>query len=660
MVKVRDSQLLVFDQAIDIETWFSSIAEKLGNKTTGSLRNACILAQLAGEEEGNFLGESCFRQGLVMGDILADIGADQDTIAAAIIHSSIQYADLRMEDVREHLGSTVARLIDGVCKMDAASTFEKQTSSYLQDHTQIDKLRRMLLAMVEDVRVVLIKLAERLYLLRGAITLQEPERKRLAQETLDIYAPLASRLGIGQLKWELEDLAFRYLEPTTYKKIAALLDQRRIEREQYVATLIQTVESALQKETIFNFKVYGRAKHIYSIYRKMQRKQVGFEKIYDAIALRILVDNLEDCYKALSCVHTLWEPIPTEFDDYIALPKPNGYRSIHTAVKGPDYHNVEVQIRTLAMHEESELGVAAHWIYKEGKPAASGYEQKIAWLRQVLEWQNELAKKNQPIEALHSQAFDDRIYVFTPAGQVLELPKGATPLDFAYHIHSEVGHRCKGAKVNTKIVPLIHSLQTGDQVEIITGKDPAPSRDWLSPHLGFLKSPRAKAKVHHWFKQQDYQRHLAEGESLFTRESRRLHLKEVDLNAIASKLHYKTKGDLMAALGCGDLRVSQILSFVEKETEEAASLGPPEAPTALSSQAPTIPETARIAISGVSHLMTYIAKCCHPAPGDPVIGYITISRGLTLHHRDCPNLRQHRKHRAARFIEVEWGKSNEK
>ncbi len=658
MVKTRDTQLHVFGQAIDVDTWLAQLTSKLDDQKINLLRNACILAKLAGETETNFLGESCFHQGLVMADILANINADQQTIAAAIIHSSVQYADLRTDDVNEHLGKAITDLITGVKKMDAVNTFEQYATPVNQDHTHINNLRHMLLAMVEDVRVVLIKLAERTYMLRAATIISDTLRKRLAQETLDIYAPLASRLGIAQIKWELEDLAFRYLQPDTYKNIAKMLDQRRVDREQYVADFIITLQAKLNAEQVTNAHIYGRAKHIHSIYRKMQRKNIDFNKVYDATAVRILVNTTEECYKALSCVHSLWEHIKEEFDDYITTPKPNGYRSIHTVIRGPNARNVEVQIRTRTMHDECELGMAAHWVYKEEVKAKLRYEQKIAWLRQVLEWQNDLVKSHQPIDATHTHIFDDRIYVFTPAGHVLDLPSGATALDFAYHIHSDVGHRCRGAKVNNRIVPLTYLLQTGEQIEIITGKTAAPSRDWLNPNLHYLKSSRAKAKIHHWFKQQDYQQHLAQGEAIYIKESKRLHLKDVDLNKIAIQLHYKTKQDLLAALGCGDVRIAQLLNIIQQAsltpiTSPISQTPPSTRPKPATNSAAT--NTADILINGVSGLLTYIAKCCHPIPGDPIVGYITIGRGVTIHQQHCQNISKLNQEQQQRIVEVDWG-----
>ncbi len=653
MVKIREKQMPVLaNGSINYEIWLSHIAEKLDTNNINLLRNACILAQLAGEEEPNFCGESCLHQGLVMAEVLADLNLDQETIAAAIIHSSVQYADLSREDIQEHLGDTIADLINGVSKMDAVSTLEHHSSIHDQDHVQIDSLRRMLLAMVEDVRVVLIKLAERVYMMRVAHILSNIRRPQLAKETLAIYAPLASRLGIGQLKWELEDLSFRYIDPETYKRIAKLLASRRIDRDKYVENVIATLEEQLHKEGIHAPQIHGRAKHIYSIYRKMQRKNIDFAQIYDATAVRVLVPTIKDCYTVLSTVHSLWKHIPEEFDDYVATPKPNGYRSIHTAVVGPENKNIEVQIRTFDMHEESELGVAAHWIYKEGGTHRSGYEEKIAWLRQVLEWQQELSEQDQPLEEIRAQAFDDRVYVFTPANHIVDLPRGSTPVDFAYNIHSEVGHRCRGAKINGKIVPLTHKLSTGEQVEIITAKEAGPSRDWLNPHHGYLKSSRAKAKILHWFKQQDYDKNLARGEDMFAQELKRLNIDSIDIDKLAPQLNYKSGRDVLAALGCGDVRITQIHSLLQAQLRPSEEI---ESKIKTQTRPRAKKNKDDITVSGVGNLLTHIARCCKPVPGDPIIGYITFGRGVSIHNRNCPNIVEASKAKQERLVEVEWG-----
>jgi GTP pyrophosphokinase len=519
----------------------------------------------------------------------------------------------------------------------------------------------MLLAMVEDIRVVLIKLAESVYLLRMARFLTADAQVSLARQMLHLYAPLANRLGLSQLKWELEDRAFRYLNPSAYKEISHSLNQSLIEREQYIARMTKQLQDWLVAAHIKKTEIAGRAKHIYSIYRKMTRKHVGYDQIYDVNALRVLVPTIEDCYTVLSIVHTQWEPIKKEFDDYIATPKPNGYRSIHTAVFADEGRLLEIQIRTLDMHHESELGGAAHWRYKEGAQQGTSYDAKIAWLRQILEWQKELTTETGESTKQHSSLFEDRAYVFTPDGKIIDLPQGATPLDFAYHIHSEVGHRCRGAKVNGHIVPLTSALHTGDRVEILTTKHPAPSRDWLNPHLGYLKTSRARAKVHHWLKLQDFDKNAAEGRSILDKELARLGIDKPDYDKLASYLNFKKQEDIFAALGAGDIRLSQVLNGIQailvpaKRTVDHSVL--PIKTIKKSASAST--GHSEIYIQGVGNLVTQLAKCCKPLPGEPITGYITQGRGVMIHRKDCRSILQATQKNPERLIETTWGAKGE-
>ena len=533
--------------------------------------------------------------------------------------------------------------------------------SLLGTHTHLNKarienLRKMLLAMVEDVRVVLIKLGERLTLLRQAGQFSASDKTVIAQEVTDIYAPLANRLGLGQIKWEMEDLAFRYLDPEAYKKLASYLDERRVKREHYIELAISSLHEAIEKAGIQNVQMTGRAKHLYSIYRKMQRKALDYDQIYDTSAVRVIVPRLEDCYAVLGIVHTLWEPIPTEFDDYITQPKPNGYRSLHTAVKGPEHKNLEVQIRTQAMHEESELGVAAHWMYKEGTAKKTGYENKINWLRQVLDWQKELTGTNKVIDSTATEIFNDRVYVLTPVGDIIDLSRGSTPLDFAYQVHSQIGHRCRGAKVNGHIVPLNYLLKMGDSVEILTAKQPNPSRDWMNPHLGYLHTARARAKVHHWFKEQDFEKNVLDGQAIFDREIKRLGV-DPDRTKLAEKLHFKGIKEVMAALGRGDVRMSHLLHAIQPPTplEPKELLQKTKQPLATDKKY-TVPG---VSIQGVGNLLTHTARCCKPLPGDLIIGFITRGRGVSIHRRDCLNVLQASAANQERLIEVEWGEKTE-
>lgn len=639
------------DQPIQIEAWLTHIDGKT-SVNIDELRHAIQLASLAGEDQATPHGDSCLQRGLNMADILADLSLDPDTLAAAICYSSVIYADLNLEDIQEQLGPKVAKLITGTKKMAAIDILHQQQQS--QNHQQLDNIRKMFLAMVDDVRVVLIKLAEHLCMLRLARDLSAPMRKLIAKETMDIYAPLANRLGIGQMKWQLEDLAFRYMEPEAYKKLSKSLNTKRSQREHYVNAVKLKLEQTMHQAGVNHAEITGRAKHIYSIHRKMQRKNVDLAEIYDAIAFRILLPTIEDCYTALGEVHALWKHIPKEFDDYINSPKPNGYQSIHTAVVGPEQKHVEIQIRTQEMHEESEMGVAAHWKYKEGATKQSAYEEKIAWLRQVMDWQKELTDTGTETVETYQNVFEDRVYVFTPSGDIIDLAKGATPLDFAYNIHSEIGHRCRGAKINGKIVPLTYILSTGEKVDILTTKQGHPSRDWLNPHLGYLKTSRAKAKVHHWFRTQNFDKNLSEGHSIYDKEIKRLNLSKVDLQPITKRLNYKTNDDLLAGLGRGDVKITTIIHALEAELQpirRAAKIDTAK----KASRSPLPTKVTEIEIQGVGNLLTHFGKCCKPVPGDVVIGYVTLGRGVSIHRGDCRNLLHSSQSNPERLLEVSWG-----
>lgn len=654
MVKVKEDPYRLSDGTIDLEAWLNKLETKHDYLDHDLIRNACLLCQVAGTETPTESGESCLQQGLAMAEILVDLGVDSDTLAAAIIYEAVQYAELTIEDVQEQLGSKIGKLVKGVQRMNAIGHL-KGIHQLSQQHHQIENMRKMLLAMVDDVRGVLIKLAERLRVLRTVYDLSEVTQKLIAQETMDIYAPLANRLGIGAIKWEMEDLSFRYLEPGKYKEIAKGLKSRRLDRDRYVNMIVDILNHAIAEKGIENYSVYGRSKHIHSINRKMLQKNLSLSQVYDATAVRVLVEKEEDCYTVLSKVHALWDQIPEEFDDYIANPKANGYRSLHTAVIGPEDKVFEVQIRTFQMHEEAEMGVAAHWKYKEGGGfQKENHERKIEWLREVLDWHRELAANNLDMdESLESEFFDDRVYIFTPGGDVLDLPKGSTPLDFAYHIHSEVGHRCRGAKVNDKMVQLTHQLATGERVEILTGKEVRPSRDWLNPHLNYIKSARTKAKIHHWFKQQDYDKNKEEGAQILERELKRLEIKPEGLTSLAKALNFKKKEDMLAALGRGDIRIGRILNRLKpqiKESDESALQKTVIKPAAIKPN-----EEGDITIEGVGNLLTHMARCCQPVPGDQIIGYITLGRGISIHRQDCANILHATEKQKTRLIEVNWG-----
>ncbi len=603
----------------------------------------------------------CLTFGLELADVRAAVGAAGAALPAAVLYRAVREGQLSLLDVQREFGSSVSTLIEGVLRMAAISTSLNPTRKAVlgQQDGQLDNVRKMLLAMVDDVRVALVKLAERTVIIR-AVKESDPERQqKVAREIFDIYAPQAHRLGVGQLKWELEDLSFRYLQPGAYKKVARLLDEKRLDREHYIDEVIQSLRGHLERNGIKGAQVYGRAKHIYSIWRKMQKKHLDFGEVYDVRAVRVLVNEVRDCYAALGIVHSLWKHVPKEFDDYIASPKENGYQSLHTAVVGPGRKMLEVQIRTFDMHEEAELGVCAHWRYKEGSKAgrrSQSYEQRIAWLRQVLEWHEELGdndNSNTMMEELQHGLVSDRVYVFTPDGHVVDLEAGATPVDFAYHIHTEVGHRCRGAKVNGHIVPLSYNLQTGEQVEILTAKEGGPSRDWLTPSLGYVATSSARARIQQWFKRQDRDVHVAQGRAILEREMSRLALDRIDLDQLAPQLNLKTGNDVLAALGAGDLRpghvVNQAQALLPDDPQQQLEFVPARSKAS---------ESGDVTIQGVGNLLTHMAACCKPVPGDPVMGFITQGRGVTVHRADCHNLLAMQGEDPNRVIEVSWGEAD--
>lgn len=636
------------DNSINLEHWLNDHFSQFPAEKQSVIKHACQLARLTGEARATPFGEACFEQGLKIANILLELNLDCDTIAAGIVTPAAQFADLSLEDIEEHLGKEIYKLMRGVLKMNAMHNAANRNNN----PSQINNLRKMILAMVADVRVVLIKLAERICVMRAIKFLQSEEAKHIAQETHDIYAPLANRLGISQMKWELEDLCFFYLSNEDYKTIAALLNEKRIERDNRIEKAKTLIQDMLDKHQI-KANISGRSKHIYSIYLKMKRKNVSYAEIYDASALRIMVDTLEACYTILGAIHATWAHVPEEFDDYVSNPKPNGYQSIHTVIIGPEDKHIEVQIRTHKMHEEAELGVAAHWVYKEGKRAeTSSYEEKIVRLRQLVAWHKEIAKGNNTADELHDEVFEDRVYVFTPEGDIIDLPKGATPLDFAYRIHSSIGHRCRGAKINHKIAPLNYVLNTGETVSVLTSKTGSPSRDWLNPHSGYLITSRARAKVQHWFNTQDQDHHLNVGEELLQREITRLGLRDVNLKKLSDHFHYKTNDIFLAALGKGSLKISQVLQVLEELKPPSPDVDtefvPLHKPHKQQSQ-------NGIMIEGVGNLLTNFAHCCKPVVGDPIVGYITQGRGVSIHRQSCNNMQHLPKNRQQRLLQVNWG-----
>ncbi|AAY93697.1 GTP diphosphokinase [Pseudomonas protegens] len=661
MVQVRAHQPINTDGSINLEAWLDHTVSVDMALDREALKEACEFAREAELQHiatKNLSPEdvSSFSTGLEIAEILADLKLDQDSLVAAVLYRGVREGQIQLPAVSQRFGPVVTKLIDGVLRMAAiTASLSPRQSLVLGTQAQVENLRKMLVAMVDDVRVALIKLAERTCAIRAVKSADEEKRNRVAREVFDIYAPLAHRLGIGHIKWELEDLSFRYLEPEQYKQIAKLLHERRLDRERFISDVMNQLQNEL-KATGVNADISGRAKHIYSIWRKMQRKGLEFSQIYDVRAVRVLVPEMRDCYTALGIVHTLWRHIPKEFDDYIANPKENGYRSLHTAVIGPEGKVLEVQIRTHAMHEEAELGVCAHWKYKgtDVKSGSNHYEEKISWLRQVLEWHEELGDIGGLAEQLRVDIEPDRVYIFTPDGHAIDLPKGATPLDFAYRVHTEIGHNCRGAKINGRIVPLNYSLQTGEQVEIITSKHGTPSRDWLNPNLGYVTTSRARAKIVHWFKLQARDQNVAAGKTLLERELSRLGLPQVDFDKLAEKANMKIAEDMFAALGAGDLRLAQLVNLAQQLVE----------PERGNEQLELIPRKAAgykpgkrgdIQIQGVGNLMTQMAGCCQPLPGDAIVGYITQGRGVSIHRQDCASVLQLAGREPERIIQVSWG-----
>ena len=592
--------------------------------------------------------------GIEMAEILYGLNMDDDSLVAAMLFPLVKGNIIDLVQVKEDFSNQVKNLVKGVLEMENI----RQLSSNSASDLQIDNIRRMLLAMVDDFRCVVIKLAERITYLRTKNRYSEEDIVLAAKECSHVYAPLANRLGIGQLKWELEDYCFRALHPQCYRQIAKFdLGERRIDREKYIANFVADLTASL-KEELDEVQVYGRPKHIYSIWKKMQKKNLRFDQLFDIRAVRVIVQKLEDCYTVLSIIHTQYKHLPEHFDDYIAQPKPNGYQSIHTVVIGESDKPIEVQIRTQKMHDDAELGVAAHWKYKEGATAGrSGYEEKIVWLRKLLAWQNDIADSGDVLDEMRSQVFDDRVYVFTPRGEVIDLPKDATPLDFAYAIHSEIGHRCIGAKVAGKIVPFTYNLKMGDQVEIITQKQPNPSRDWLNPNTGFVNTSKARSKIIAWFKKLDREKNIPIGREALEAEMTKLGLthKQIETYALP-RYNLKQMDDLYAGIGGGDIKLNQLSHYLQSRLIKPTAEQEDEAVLKqLNKNSHQKAQNGQVIIEGVGNLMHSIARCCQPIPGDPIVGYITQGRGISIHKADCEQLFELQSLNPTRVVEAQWG-----
>ncbi|WNC69422.1 GTP diphosphokinase [Thalassotalea nanhaiensis] len=646
MVSVRKSHQL---SAENFDTWLAEL--DLNEQKYNSLEE--LWAKLHVHFSKNLM---CQQKALEMVEILVGLNMDKDSLSAAMIVPLIEADIICLDVVEETYGKAIYTLVKGVNQMDAIRSLQQPNGVHLGSG-QVDNIRKMLLSMVEDVRAVVIKLAERVCNLRYVKTADEESRVLAAKESANIYAPLANRLGIGQLKWELEDISFRYLHPNTYKKIAKLLDDKRLVREEYMTNFVANIQRQLDQLNIKGI-VYGRPKHIYSIWKKMKQKSLDFDQLFDVRAIRIVVDELQDCYGALGVVHTSWKHLASEFDDYVATPKPNGYQSIHTVVLGPEGKSVEVQIRTQQMHDDAELGVAAHWRYKEGNASgkAGSFDEKINWLRKLLQWQEDVSASEELVDELRNEVFEDRIYVFTPNGDVIDMPNGATPLDFAYYIHSNVGHCCIGAKVAGRIVPFTYKLKTGEQLEILTSKKPNPSRDWLNPGLGYINTTRARAKVQAFFKHLDKDKHIQSGKETLELELQRHDLIDVDFNPILKRFNVNNLKDLYAVIGSGQVKVLQVvhqLQFQLDKLKPAAEVDPKMVIRQQSEKHQV--DSNGITVSGVGNLLTHMAKCCQPVPGDNIQGFITQGRGISVHRGDCDQLQNSLKQSPERQVDVQWG-----
>ena len=603
---------------------------------------------------------------LEVASILAEMRAPAEVIAAGLLHDTVEDTKITLQDLRADFGETVANLVDGVTKLThlpRVSRGDMHTDSERDKHLPENEsnaksrkqdlasetLRKTFLAMGDDVRVVLIKLADRLHNMRTLNHMPDEKRKRIAKETLDIFAPLANRLGIWQMKWELEDLGFQYLNPEKYTEILTNLDhEKQVERETQVESIKENLAKLLTKNNIKNVEISGRPKHVYSIYRKMTNKGKPFDLVRDVRAVRIIVPDIPACYSTLGIIHTTWRPIPGEFDDYIAAPKDNFYQSLHTAVIYDDKRPLEVQIRTPEMHQNAEYGIAAHWRYKEGSVDTNKvFEERIKMLRNMMDWRSEVSDANEFMEGMKTDVFQDRVYVFTPRGDVIDLSAGSTPIDFAYHVHTDIGHRCRGARVNGKLVPLYEELKTGDQVEILTAKRGGPSRDWLNSNLGLVKTQRARSKIKLWFKKQEDEQNLSQGRAAIERELQRLGIAEINFENMARDMGFKTPDELFIALGCGDISISRVIRRFSEEEEKADVL---EAGVATSKST----NSDAVEVVGLKGLLWQMARCCKPAPGDQIVGYVTRGRGATIHRQDCPNML--RRKDKERLLQVGWGK----
>jgi GTP pyrophosphokinase len=634
-----------------IRHWLDNLIPNYPTEELKLIAGACAALTRCRGDRRIDTGETQVRHVLSTADILARLGMDHETVIAALLNGCLGQGDLTETQIANRFGPGIARMVGDLARIGQIANVEAIIAAKDQ-HEHEENLRRLLMGIAEDVRVVLVVLAERVHLMRAIKDLEPERRAKISRDTQRVYAPLANRLGMWQVKWELEDLALRYLEPDEYSAIARGLAERRAEREQYIQDVIATLHRTFAEAGI-KAEITGRPKHIYSIWRKMQRKGVDLQEIFDLRAVRVLVDTVADCYAALGLVHGLWRHIPKEFDDYIATPKGNLYQSLHTAVIGPGDKALEVQIRTHEMHRHAELGVAAHWAYKESKGHDAEFQRRVIWMRQWLELKNEGENASEILARFKSELEPAHVYVLTPHAKVIELPKGATPLDFAYAVHSEIGNRCRGARVNGRIVPLNYQLESGETVEILTQKSATPSRDWLSPHQGYLTTARARNRVRQWFKQQDHDQHAQEGRAALDKELSRLAIAEKpQLDQIAPRYKFKSGEDLLAAVGRGDLSVGLVARQVGEP--RAPEQQPREVEPRIRVPSKAKPGAGEVLVEGVDDLLTQIANCCKPVPYDSIVGFVTRGRGVTVHRRDCSNVRHLPPGEQDRLVRVRW------
>ena len=663
---------------MNIEALMELLPENYSPSDRESILRAYEFAEHAHSGQKRASGEPYITHCVAVAGIIAELKLPPSAVIASLLHDTVEDTTVTLDDIRNQFSDDIATLVDGVTKLtnlprvsradqhpdEAASGIEPDANGTLSllDVVQPQKtrnrdlknetLRKTFIAMGEDIRIVLIKLADRLHNMRTLHYMPEAKRKRIAQETLDIFAPLANRLGIWQIKGELEDLAFRYINPDKYIEIAEKIEELNVDRERQIKDIMTRIKIVLDKSGI-KTEIKGRPKHIYSIYRKMISKSKAFEALRDLRGIRLIVSDIPACYTALGIIHTHWRPIPQEFDDYIAAPKDNFYQSLHTAIIYDDGKPLEVQIRTKEMDHSAEYGIAAHWKYKERGKNDESYEQRINWIRKMMEWRQDISDPQEFVDSMKTDVFQDRVYVFTPKGDIIDLPAGSTPIDFAYHVHTEIGNRCRGSKINGKLVNLDYELKTGDQVDILTAKQGGPSRDWLNTNLGLVKTQRARLKIKQWFKRQDHDQNLTQGRLMFEREFKRLGLNQNDskqVEDLAFSFDYEDMEDFYVALGCGDLSISRIinkLSEIDKEEPLFQPVKPPD-PKKMGDD---------VTVLGIKGLLTTIGRCCNPAPGDEIVGYITRGRGATIHRQDCPNILRIRDNE--RLIKVAWGEAQQ-